>query len=102
MLQYVTFVFHDVYIQIDSSTPSCNISVINDVMKVGKLAVDIDTQDVGSGVQSVDLLYQISDGNGKSVVIVVVVFLFVFFINIFIAFTLSHTKTIQTHFKLSY
>ena len=39
-------------------------------MKVGKLAVDIDTRDVGSGVQSVDLFYQISGGNGKSVVVV--------------------------------
>jgi len=37
-------------------------------MKVGKLAVDIDTKDEGSGVQSVDLLYQISEGNGESVV----------------------------------
>ena len=62
------FVYHDAYIQIDSSTPSCNISVIDDVMKVGKLAVDIDTRDEGSGVKSVDLFYQISGGNGKSVV----------------------------------
>ena len=38
-------------------------------MKVGKLAVDIDTRDEGSGVQSVDLFYQISGGNGKSVVV---------------------------------
>ena len=30
--------------------------------------MDIDTRDEGSGVQSVDLLYQISEGNGKSVV----------------------------------
>lgn len=59
------FVFHDAHIQIDSSNPSSNISVINDVMKVGKLAVDIDTRDEGSGVRSVDLLYQISEGNGK-------------------------------------
>ncbi|XP_068683141.1 uncharacterized protein [Montipora foliosa] len=48
---------------IDSSTPSSNISVINDVMRIGKLAVDIDTRDEGSGVRSVDLLYQISEGN---------------------------------------
>ena len=38
-------------------------------MKVGKLAVDIDTRDEGSGVQSVDLFYQVSGGNGKSVVV---------------------------------
>ena len=37
-------------------------------MKVGKLAVDIDTQDEGSGVQSVDIFYQISEGNGKSLI----------------------------------
>ena len=37
-------------------------------MKVGKLAVDIDTRDEGSGVRSVDLLYQISESNGESVV----------------------------------
>jgi len=30
--------------------------------------VDIETRDEGSGVQSVDLLYQISGGNGKWVV----------------------------------
>ncbi|KAL9963573.1 hypothetical protein ACROYT_G027096 [Oculina patagonica] len=48
---------------IDSSSPSSNISVISDVMKVGKLAVDIDTRDEGSGVQSVDIFYQISEGN---------------------------------------
>ena len=30
--------------------------------------MDIDTRDEGSGVRSVDLLYQISEGNGKSVV----------------------------------
>ena len=53
-------------VQIDSSSPSSNISVISDVMEVGKLAVDIDTRDEGSGVQSVDMFYQISGGNGKS------------------------------------
>ena len=63
------FCFHDAYIQIDSSNPSSNISVIDDVMKVGKLAVAIDTKDEGSGVKSVDLFYQISEGNGKSVVV---------------------------------
>lgn len=62
------FCFHDAYIQIDSSNPSSNISVIDDVMKVGELAVAIDTRDEGSGVKSVDLFYQISEGNGKSVV----------------------------------
>ena len=30
--------------------------------------MDIDTRDEGSGVQSVDLLYQISEGNGESVI----------------------------------
>ena len=39
-------------------------------MKVGKLAIDIGTRDEGSGVKSVDLFYQISEGNGKSVVVV--------------------------------
>ncbi|KAJ7392615.1 hypothetical protein OS493_010266 [Desmophyllum pertusum] len=48
---------------IDSLSPSSNISVISDVMKAGKLVVDIDTQDEGSGVQSVDMFYQISEGN---------------------------------------
>lgn len=38
-------------------------------MKVGKLAVAIDTRDEGSGVKSVDLFYQISEGNGKSVAV---------------------------------
>ena len=38
-------------------------------MKVGKLAIDIGTRDEGSGVKSVDLFYQISEGNGKSVVV---------------------------------
>lgn len=60
---------NDIYIQIDSSSPSSNISVISDVIKVGKLAVDIDTRDEGSGVKSVDIFYQISEGNGKSVII---------------------------------
>ena len=39
-------------------------------MKVGKLAIDIGTRDEASGVKSVDLFYQISEGNGKSVVVV--------------------------------
>ena len=33
------------------------------------MAVGIDTRDEGSGVQSVDLLYQISEGNGESVIV---------------------------------
>ena len=33
-------------------------SVVSDVMKVGILAVDIDTRDEGSGVHSVDMFYQ--------------------------------------------
>ena len=52
-------------VQIDSSSPSSNISVISDVMEVGKLAVDIDARDERSGVQSVDMFYQISGGSGK-------------------------------------
>lgn len=41
-------------------------SVVSDVMKVGILAVDIDTLDEGSGVQSIDMYYRnISVGDGK-------------------------------------
>ena len=40
-------------------------------MKVGILAVDIDTQDKGSGVKSVDMYYQEISESGK-------LFLFIF------------------------
>ena len=57
---------HTFYEQIDSSTPSSNLSVVSDVMKVGILAVDIASQDEGSGVHSIDILYQkTSKGDGK-------------------------------------
>ena len=57
---------HCFYKQIDSSTPSSNLSVVSDLMKVGMLAVDIASQDEGSGVQSIDILYQkTSKGDGK-------------------------------------
>ena len=46
--------------------PSSNISVINEVMEVGKLALEIDTLDEESGVKSVDVFYQISASNGES------------------------------------
>ena len=54
------------WIQIDSSMPSSNISVINEAMEVGKLALEIDTLDEESGVKSVDVFYQISASNGES------------------------------------
>ena len=63
-------------------------------MKVGKLAVDIDTRDVGSGVQSVDLFYQISGGNGKSVVVVlrsVMDYAFFGFLLLFCITSVCHT-----------
>ena len=57
---------HCFYEQIDSSTPSSNLSVVSDIMKVGMLAVDIASQDEGSGVQLIDILYQkTSKGDGK-------------------------------------
>ena len=90
----MSLLFHDAYIQMDSSSPSCNISVINDVMKVGILAVDIDTRDEGSGVQSVDLFYQIAEGNGKSVVVglrCVMYYAFVVFVLLFRMVTVCHT-----------
>lgn len=39
-------------------------------MKVGILAVDIDTQDKGSGVKSVDMYYQKISGSGKLFLII--------------------------------
>lgn len=46
--------------------PSSNISVINEVMEVGKLALEIDTLDEESGVKSVDVFYLISASSGES------------------------------------
>ena len=69
---------HCFYEQIDSSTPSSNLSVVSDIMKVGMLAVDIASQDEGSGVQSIDILYQkTSKGDGKFA------FLLSFFLSLF-------------------
>ena len=48
--------------------PSSNISVINEAMEVGKLALEIDTLDEESGVKSVDVFYQISASNGESMI----------------------------------
>lgn len=61
--------FYLLRLQIDSSIPSSNMSIVSDVMKAGILAVDIDTRDEGSGVQSIDMYYQkISGGDGKLLV----------------------------------
>lgn len=38
--------------------------------------MDIDTRDEGSGVKSVDIFYQISEGNGKSVIGYLFIYLF--------------------------
>ena len=50
-------------------------------MKVGVLAVDIDTQDKGSGVKSVDMYYQKITESGK-------LFLFIFPSSIHFSFSL--------------
>ena len=44
--------------QIDSASPSVNLSVLEDVMETGTPAVKFHKRDVGSGVRTVDVYYQ--------------------------------------------
>ena len=44
--------------QIDSASPSVNLSVLEDVMETGTPVVKFHKRDVGSGVRTVDVYYQ--------------------------------------------
>ncbi|KAK3709146.1 hypothetical protein QZH41_018059, partial [Actinostola sp. cb2023] len=50
---------------IDNTGPNTNLTVLQDVLQTGSLAVMINKQDTGTGVQSVDIYYQEQQNGGR-------------------------------------
>ena len=50
-------------LQIDADVPWCNISVVDELLSAGSLAVKLHAQDVGAGVHSVNIYKQTGQNN---------------------------------------